>query len=76
MSMMYNGLTCLGHTRLWLSEISSGDQFLITWNGRIVAVDDSSLEGWCLRQNADVLDGMLIWVKMVNCLRTTGMKIR
>nr|WP_241390153.1 hypothetical protein [Serratia proteamaculans] len=74
--MMFNGLTCLGHTRLWLSEISSGNQFLITWNGRILAAYDLSLESWCLRKNADVVDDMLILVKMVNCLRTTGMQIR
>lgn len=52
---MYEALRNLGHDILWLRE-NSGQRFLITWDNLTVAHYNSSLNSWCLRKYADVVN--------------------
>lgn len=56
MTSMYKVLKELGHMRIWLRVISSGDRFMVTFESRILAAYDSSLETWRFRKDADLVD--------------------
>ena len=45
----------LGHTAIWLREVS-GQRFLITWDNLTVAHYDSYRESWSLCKYADVVN--------------------
>ncbi|TPG56766.1 hypothetical protein [Ewingella americana] len=56
MTNMYRSLTKLGHQRIWLRIIISGDLFIVTFESRRLARFDRSLGTWRFVKNADLVD--------------------
>lgn len=57
MTSMYRALKELGHKRIWLRIIKSGDLlFMVTFENRRLARFDRSLNTWCFVKNAALVD--------------------
>ncbi|WP_274242163.1 MULTISPECIES: hypothetical protein [unclassified Enterobacter] len=57
MTSMYRSLAQLGHERIWLRIIKSGDLlFMVTFKNRRLARFDRSLNTWCFVKNAALVD--------------------
>lgn len=56
MTNMYRALKALGHNRIWLQVISSGDRFMVTYESRHLARFDRNLRTWRFMKNADLVD--------------------
>ncbi|HDX4395642.1 TPA: hypothetical protein ROG62_003540 [Enterobacter bugandensis] len=57
MTSMYRSLAQLGHERIWLRIIKSGDLlFMVTFKNRLLARFDRSLNTWCFVKNAALVD--------------------
>ncbi len=57
MTSMYRSLTQLGHKRIWLRIIKSGDLlFMVTFENRRLARFERSLNTWSFVKNAALVD--------------------
>lgn len=56
MTRMYKALKELGHKRIWLRIIGSGDRFMVTFGSRVLAAYDSSHKTWRFRKDADLVN--------------------
>lgn len=57
MTNMYRSLAQLGHERIWLRIIKSGELlFMVTFENRRLARFDRSLNTWCFVKNAALVD--------------------